>query len=218
MKEFGTCHLEEKDTTHYGVTVCGLCRVTIGCLKLAYKIDLTHSDVKFNQTNGQCDKDIVKDITIKAIGASNTKTDLKEMLKEKSHFDSETFVGGPKLILKRFQTTVDSIMKDDHYDQARKTFGAMLRILQDFYSHSNFIQLENNSPTNILGERIFKGSEYANIIEKNLNSLVTSIDTSCTLTNYIDLAKDVSINIVHTRNPKDLINSIRKLKNCEKNI
>ncbi|CAF5094444.1 unnamed protein product, partial [Rotaria magnacalcarata] len=35
-------------------------------------------------------------------------------------------------------------------------------------------------------------------IEKNLNSLVTSIDTSCTLTNYIDLAKDVSINIVHT--------------------
>ncbi|CAM2704310.1 unnamed protein product [Rotaria socialis] len=144
FKELGTCRLKDKDTTHYGITVCGLCHVTIDYFKLAYKIDLTHLDGKFSRTNGQCDKSIVKDITnslkkflnktlnsweypqtVKIIAASNTKTDLKEMLKEKSHFDSETFVGGSKLILKRYQITVDSIMKDDHYDQARKTFGEL---------------------------------------------------------------------------------------------
>ncbi len=139
----------DKDTTHYGITICALCRVTIDYFKSAYKIDTTYLEIKFNATNGQCQGNIVNDIvksltssqsyginpwqfatTIRTIASANTKTDLKEIFKEESHFDSEQFLGGSQLVLTRYQATLDSILKADNYDQARKTFGEMLHTLQ----------------------------------------------------------------------------------------
>lgn len=138
----------DEDVTHYSITVCALCRVTIDYLKTAYKIDTTFLERKFNETNGECQRNIVNTIvnslmnfqaynvnpwqfatTVKTIAASNTKTDLKEVLTAESHFDSETFVGGSHLVLKRYQATLDSI-NADKYDQARNTFGQMLHTLQ----------------------------------------------------------------------------------------
>lgn len=145
----GTSRAADKDTTHYGITVCALCRVTIDYLKTTYKVNLTHLDSKFNEQTGQCDESLVKDIvnnlraaqiqnlnvweysqTIKTIASSNTKTDLKEVFKEESHFDSESFVGGSNLIIRRYRTALNSILNEDNYDQARKNFGAMLHTLQ----------------------------------------------------------------------------------------
>ncbi|CAF1348949.1 unnamed protein product [Rotaria sordida] len=366
---------QNKDTTHYGMTVCALCRVTLDFLKSTYNIDTTYLDTKFDETNGQCQENTVQSIinllrtsqlkginpwvysfTIKTIASANTKTDLKEIFKEESHFDSESFIGGSKLIMKRYQSTLDAILKADNYDQGRKTFGEMLHTIQDFYSHTNFIELEYKSPSDVLGKRIFQIDEFASIntktciscndeqcqintnidenihktklltsgyfipigfnlfkkskpkgkcshggsfdstqddeptgginkdklnsihghlhyqaasmaykatvkiltqlrqdisdesfalfltLKKNLNSLIISIDTSCSIGNYIDLAKDISINIVNqygqlefaphnyilisfnsnyakiiinSRKPNDLINAIQKLNSCE---
>ncbi|CAF1276448.1 unnamed protein product [Rotaria magnacalcarata] len=366
---------QNKDTTHYGMTICALCRVTLDYLKSTYNIDTTYLDVKFDQTNGQCQGNIVRgiinllrssqmkginpwlySITIKNIASANTKTDLKEMFKEESHFDSESFIGGSKLIMKRYQSTLDTILKADNYDQARKAFGAMLHTIQDFYSHTNYIELQYKSPSDILGKRIFQENEFASAnmrtciscnneqcqvntnfdeniqktklltsgyfipigfnlfkkfkpkgkcshggsfdstqddeptgginkdkldsihghlhyqaasmaynatvkiltqlqqdigdesfalfltLKKNLNSLIISIDTSCSIGNYVDLAKDISTNIINqygqlefaphnyilisfnsdyakiiinSRKPIDLINAIEKVNSCE---
>lgn len=138
-----------QDTTHYGMTVCALCRVTLNVLKSTYDIDTAYLDSKFDGTTGQCDDNIVRIImkllqssqmkginpwlysnTIKSIASANTKTDLKEMFKEESHFDSESFIGGSKLILKRYQSALDAIKSFDNYDHARKTFGEMLHTIQ----------------------------------------------------------------------------------------
>ena len=81
-------------------------------------------------------------------------------------------------------------------------------------------------------------------LKKNLNSLVISIDTACSMADYVDLAKDISINItkqygelefaphnyilisfdsdkaellVNSRNPVDLTNAIQKLNSCQNN-
>ena len=51
------------DTTHYEITVCALCRVTIDYLKSAYQIDTTLLEAKLNKTNGQCNGNIVNDIS-----------------------------------------------------------------------------------------------------------------------------------------------------------
>ena len=138
-----------EDTTHYAITVCALSRVTIDYIKTVNRIDVTYLESRFNQTNGQCRGNIVHDIvytlinsqsfglnpsqfdgTVKTIAAANTKTDLKEALEADSHFDNEEFRGGSQLILKRYQATIDSILREDNYDQARNTFGEMLHTLQ----------------------------------------------------------------------------------------
>jgi hypothetical protein len=140
---------KDKDTTHYGITVCALCWTTVDYLKTAYRLDTSYLEKKFNQTNGQCQENLVNDIvrilsssqktgvnpwqfatTVNTIASTNTKTDLKEALKADSHFDSEQFRGGSQLVLRRYQATLDSILKADNYDQARRTFGEMLHTLQ----------------------------------------------------------------------------------------
>lgn len=155
--EVASARQSKGDTTHYGITVCALCRVTIDLLKTFYKIDVQQLEAKFSETNGQCGNDIVRDIvsvlinskeykvnpwqyptTIGIIASANTKTDVKEMFNEDSHFDSEQFHGGSHLLVKRYQAALDSVLKVDNYDQARKTFGEMLHTLQVSvrFSHS----------------------------------------------------------------------------------
>ena len=147
--EVASTRQQDRDTTHYGITVCALCRVTIDLLKTGYKIDVTQLEAQFKETNGQCGKRAVNDIvnvlrkskdykvnpwqfatTVKTIASANTKTDVKEMFNEDSHFDSEQFHGGSHLLVKRYQAALNSILKVDNYDQARKTFGEMLHTLQ----------------------------------------------------------------------------------------
>ncbi|CAF4339605.1 unnamed protein product, partial [Rotaria sp. Silwood2] len=171
---------QNKDTIHYGMTTCALYRVTLDYLKSTYNVDTAYLDTKFDEANGQCQEDIIQSIisllktsqmkginpwlysaTVKIIASANTKTDLKEMFKEASHFDSESFIGGSKLIMKRYQSTLDAILKSDNYDQRRKTFGEMLHTIQDFYSHTNYIELAYNSPSDVLAERIFGANEFA---------------------------------------------------------
>lgn len=68
-----------------------------------------------------------------------------------AHFDSEQFqTGQNRLVLKR-QTIVTEILMSN-FDVARKETGRLFHTLQDFYSHSNWIENGNRSPYPVLGK------------------------------------------------------------------
>lgn len=121
---------------------------------------------------------------------------------------------------------LDSIHGHLHYKAASMAYQSTVKILRKFQAD--------------VGDQSFA---IFLTLQKNLNSLVISIDTTCTIGNYVDLAKQISINIVNqyeeleyaphnyilvtfnsnkaqlisnTQNPDDLINAIEKLNACER--
>jgi hypothetical protein len=82
----------------------------------------------------------------------NSNTDFSE---EKdlaaAHFDSEEFESGQDRLIALRQSVVSSIQKGD-YDAARRDTGRMFHALQDFYSHTNWIENGNRAPNLALGQ------------------------------------------------------------------
>ena len=73
-----------------------------------------------------------------------------------AHFDSEQFESGQKR-LRRFRKAISVEILQKNYNTAREYAGRMLHTLQDFYSHTNWIENwsgEGNtiSPYHVLGE------------------------------------------------------------------
>ncbi|KAF9775388.1 hypothetical protein IL306_006507 [Fusarium sp. DS 682] len=66
------------------------------------------------------------------------------------HFDGENFDGGQKR-LTQLKDDVIKYLKDDNRGAARKSLGNALHTLQDFYAHSNWVELGNTSPHPDLG-------------------------------------------------------------------
>jgi hypothetical protein len=122
--------------------------------------------------------------------------------------------------------TLDSTHGHLHYQAAHMGYQATISILNQLRKH--------------IGDDAFG---LFLTLKKNLNSLVISIDTECSMADYVELAKNISINIVnqygglefaphnyiltsfgtynaelHVRsgNPKDLTDAIYKLDSCRK--
>uniref|UniRef100_A0A665WD84 von Willebrand factor A domain-containing protein 7-like n=1 Tax=Echeneis naucrates TaxID=173247 RepID=A0A665WD84_ECHNA len=70
------------------------------------------------------------------------------------HFNSEEFLQGRSLITDGMVTIKANIRKEN-FKAARETLGRVLHTLQDFYSHSNWVELGNTEP-------------YINLIRPNL--------------------------------------------------
>ena len=134
-------------------------------------------------------KDAVKDIE-----KANAWVDRYEAEKAAAHFDAEQFREG-SLRLIRLKKQVISLIKqgDDsevHYTKARKEAGTLLHTLQDFYSHSNWIEYGNNDPVPILGDEIIDESIVAEADERTCYDC-----TPATLTPFTD---DCENNLVDT--------------------
>ncbi|XDV12202.1 hypothetical protein PO909_000917 [Leuciscus waleckii] len=86
---------------------------------------------------------------IKIISYYNAQQKLQHPGSEKHHFDSETFVDGKALIINGKKNVINSI-KSNKCDDARQTLGEILHTLQDFYSHSNRIEMGNTKPCTAL--------------------------------------------------------------------
>lgn len=69
------------------------------------------------------------------------------------HFDGENFEGGQNRLVNLKIEVVDAL-KANKPDAARKSLGGALHTLQDFYAHSNWVELGNNSPLVDLGRDI----------------------------------------------------------------
>ncbi|KAL1279364.1 hypothetical protein QQF64_026037, partial [Cirrhinus molitorella] len=85
------------------------------------------------------------ELAIKIILYNNVMIDGTEFNSPKHHFDNEKFEEGKGLIIKGIQDIEQFIQKKE-FDNARATLGKILHTLQDFYSHSNWIELENTEP------------------------------------------------------------------------
>ncbi|KAK1886140.1 von Willebrand factor A domain containing protein 7 [Dissostichus eleginoides] len=83
------------------------------------------------------------------------------------HFNSENFVQGRTLIMEGMAAIKANIGKEN-FKAARETLGRILHTLQDFYSHSNWVELGNTKP-------------YINLIRPDLSlDNLADIDTpSC---------------------------------------
>ncbi|XP_051569459.1 von Willebrand factor A domain-containing protein 7-like [Myxocyprinus asiaticus] len=89
---------------------------------------------------------------VKMICFHNVMIDIKHVSSEKHHFDSEKFEGGKELIIKGIDD-ISNHVSNGKFDDARKALGGILHTLQDFYSHSNWIELGNDKPYTALISR-----------------------------------------------------------------
>ncbi|XP_051559968.1 von Willebrand factor A domain-containing protein 7-like isoform X2 [Myxocyprinus asiaticus] len=71
------------------------------------------------------------------------------------HFNNEAFNEGRNLI-SQGTAAIKANVRNDNLQSARETLGRVCHTLQDFYSHSNWVELGNKSP-------------YANLIRPDLN-------------------------------------------------
>ena len=111
---------------------------------------------------------------IDAITEANANVDLKNEEKKlaAAHFDAEQFESGQNRLIDLRGKIVESI-KEQKYKEARKMTGRMFHTLQDFYSHSNWIENGNLEPNPVLG----KSGESI----KNVASLDTKTCSDCQL-------------------------------------
>ncbi|KAI4895400.1 hypothetical protein NFI96_022023, partial [Prochilodus magdalenae] len=82
---------------------------------------------------------------IKKITQNNAWVDVRHVFSAEHHFDDQTFNEGQNLIKKGVSTVKANVMKQS-YEAAREELGKVLHTLQDFYSHSNWIELGNVEP------------------------------------------------------------------------
>ncbi|XP_066535056.1 von Willebrand factor A domain-containing protein 7-like isoform X2 [Hoplias malabaricus] len=99
--------------------------------------------------------DLVKGFkrTISKIRNRNAWVDIYRVFNAEYHFDDESFLKGRDLITNGM-SIVKASVKQQNYETAREKLGEILHTLQDFYSHSNWIELGNMRP-------------YSNLIKPN---------------------------------------------------
>ena len=69
---------------------------------------------------------------------------------DEAHFDSEQFQTGQNRLIEIRQNIVTQILMRN-FDLARRETGRLFHTLQDFYSHSNWIENGNRVPYDVLG-------------------------------------------------------------------
>ena len=69
-----------------------------------------------------------------------------------AHFDGEQFKQGTKRLVRLRQELLTSLLQGDKLQHARNLAGSALHTLQDFYSHSNWIELGNPGPYDVLAK------------------------------------------------------------------
>ena len=89
---------------------------------------------------------------IEEINDANENVDLEvgQRILAAAHFNSERFQEGQNLLVELRHIIIVSIEKED-YSVARIQAGRFLHTLQDFYSHSNWIEIGNSEPYPVLG-------------------------------------------------------------------
>ena len=96
---------------------------------------------------------------INAIQSANVEVDPLNR-KAEEHFDGEQFQQGAKRLIRLRQELITSLLKGDKLKHARNLAGSALHTLQDFYSRSNWIELGNSVPFDVLGQ---PGNEISEI-------------------------------------------------------
>ncbi|XP_051258149.1 von Willebrand factor A domain-containing protein 7-like [Dicentrarchus labrax] len=87
--------------------------------------------------------------TIRLIQEKNGAVDRKKFKDPNYHFDNERFLEGREIITTGL-TLVKIFNKLNNFEPARELLGQILHPLQDFYSHSNWVEMGNKLPNSNL--------------------------------------------------------------------
>ena len=88
---------------------------------------------------------------INEIGKANADVDFNEEEKTEAHFDAENFIEGNRRLLNLRGIVISKILSEE-FENARVAAGQFFHTLQDFYSHSNWLELGNRAPNSALGK------------------------------------------------------------------
>jgi hypothetical protein len=118
-------------------------------------------------------KSLKFDDAVKEIEIANAMVDKYEKENPAAHFDAEQFRKS-SIRLHELKKQIISLIKNAgnnevDYTNARKETGRLLHTLQDFYSHSNWIESGNSDPLSILGNEIINEDYVAGADEKTCN-------------------------------------------------
>lgn len=103
------------------------------------------------------------DYAIDQIVKANKDTDdLPNQFNSEKHFDGEDFLGGSQRVKNLKERVISKVTAaDPQATSARNDLGTALHTIQDFYAHSNWVELGHSSP-NIntqMGREIFSGAD-----------------------------------------------------------
>jgi hypothetical protein len=87
---------------------------------------------------------------INGIAAANSNVDDDYGAESAAHFDAENFAGAQVFILRRYWT-LRAALESSNADGARVALGEALHTIQDFYSHSNWLEMGNANPHPVVG-------------------------------------------------------------------
>ncbi|XP_068572631.1 von Willebrand factor A domain-containing protein 7-like [Cebidichthys violaceus] len=114
--------------------------------------------------------------TIKLIQEKNKGVDTSLYSDPRYHFDNENFTEGRKIITDGL-SVVKASNKRNNFEAARNKLGEILHPLQDFYSHSNWVEMENELPNSNL---IRSNAVIGNIAAKSRATCRDCIGDDCT--------------------------------------
>ena len=137
----------------------------------------------------------------------NAKTDTDEVTVAAAHFDSEQFEDAQARLVE-FREIITMEISSGNHGLARRFMGRLLHTLQDFYSHSNWIEIAdergvtNPSPNLALGER---GMSVGNTAGPTTPTCLNCMKTG-------EIILDTIIGLV------PFVNSVSRYDDCEDNI
>lgn len=72
-----------------------------------------------------------------------------------AHFDAERLIESNDRVMS-FKAQIDNALKNENYKQARKLTAQILHTIQDFYSHSNWVEIGQTAINTKIGTDMFK--------------------------------------------------------------
>ncbi|XP_030643657.1 von Willebrand factor A domain-containing protein 7-like [Chanos chanos] len=112
---------------------------------------------------------------INDVANRNAWVDGRHVFDEEYHFDDESFLRGRDVITSGVDT-VKANTEQQNFETARERLGETMHTLQDFYSHSNWIELGNQSPYTTL---IRPNLPINNIADRNTPTCRSCVGDNC---------------------------------------
>jgi hypothetical protein len=106
-----------------------------------------------------------------------------------AHFDAETFYKSNERVI-RFTEAIYVALNEKDYETARQLTGQVLHTIQDFYSHSNWVEMDKNEINKEIGKRQFSTVPIVEINEPSACiSNCTLFESHCSgiVTKIVDL-------------------------------
>ena len=156
----------EQVSTHYGLTACALMRMTAQYLVSTYNVTrlsrfansttfcINHGEILSNLQREIRQLGLVSDLTsvIDAIASANIDVNTEERHSPSSHFSNEQFAEGSTLVGVRLADAVSKLTDEtSSIGDVYRVFGQAIHTVQDFYSHSNWIELGGRKPSAKMG-------------------------------------------------------------------